>query len=91
MKLVKLELLELSLTMFLHNHAYAMEKASEFWIRRTLIVDEFHFNRFHRGNCENSLAHTGAKTGEEPPLWIELSIRVHQLLLHRLESAKSHR
>lgn len=77
--------------MFPYNHANPMVKSFESWIRRTLIVDEFHFDRFHRGNRKNSFAHTGAKTGQESSLRIELPIRVHQLVLHRLESAKSHR
>lgn len=94
LKLKKLELflyLNLNfLTVFLHNHANSMSKSSKSWIYRTLVVDEFHLNRFHRSNRENRFAHTSAKAGEEPPLWIKLSIRIHQLLFHRLKSAKSY-
>lgn len=50
---------------FLTNYGRnAMEETAEFRISRTLIVDEFHFDRFHWRDSEYSFTYTSAQAGQ---------------------------
>lgn len=80
----------LTLTMFPYDQTHSMEKSPEFRICRTLIIDELYFDSFHGSNREDSFTHPSAEASQKSPLWIELAVSIHQSLLYRFKSTKSH-
>lgn len=78
-----------ALTFLPHNRRHAVEEAAEFRIAAALIVDEFHFNRFHWRDSEHGLADAGAQAGQQFARCRELSVLVLHLFLECLEGAET--
>lgn len=66
-----------------------MEETAEFGIRTALIVDKFHFHRFHWRDSQNSLTNTGTQTGQQFAARGQLSIVILHLCFERFKCAKS--
>lgn len=73
----------------LDNSGDAMYEASILWIGTALIVDEFHFDRFHWSDGQDGLANAGAKTGQQFAARRQSAVFIGQIALEHFESTES--